>query len=364
MIGQSISHYKILEKIGEGGMGVVYKAEDTKLDRPVALKFLPPHLLASDTDRQRFLNEAQTAARLSHPGICTVYEIDTVGEHTFIAMEYIPGEDLAHEIASGPLEFNRAAEIALDLCGALREAHAAGVIHRDIKPSNVMISDKGRTVLLDFGVARLKGDPKLTRTGTTVGTSGYMSPEQVRGETVDHRTDIWSLGVVLYQMLTGALPFKADHEAAVLYAIANEDAPPISDIRPTVPAALQAIVEKALEKNVADRYHNIDAFQADLEVFLGRQEGKTTPTSVRLGIEEVRRERLIRAVWAVLAAWRSSRRACGSGPGEKPKRRRPVSTNGAAAATSATTRITERRSRSCRSPTCPRKAGASSSPTG
>jgi TolB-like protein/predicted Ser/Thr protein kinase len=300
MIGQSISHYRILEKLGEGGMGVVYKAEDTKLSRPVALKFLPPHLLASDTDRQRFLNEAQTAARLSHPGICTVYEIDTIGEHTFIAMEFIQGEDLAHEIASGPLEFERAAEIALDLCGALREAHASGVIHRDIKPSNVMISEKGRTVLLDFGVARLKGDPKVTRTGTMVGTSGYMSPEQVRGETVDHRTDIWSLGVVLYQMLTGQLPFKADHEAAVMYAIANEDAPPISDIRPTVPAALQEIVEKALEKNVADRYHNIDAFQADLEVFLGRQEGKAAPTSVRLGIEEVRRRRFIRAVWAVL----------------------------------------------------------------
>jgi serine/threonine protein kinase len=300
MIGQSISHYRILEKIGEGGMGVVYKAEDTKLGRPVALKFLPPHLLASDTEKQRFLNEAQTAARLSHPGICTVYEIDTASEYTFIAMEYVAGEDLAHEIASGPLEFNRAARIALDLCGALREAHAAGVIHRDIKPSNVMISDKGRTVLLDFGVARLKGDPKLTRTGTTVGTSGYMSPEQVRGEAVDHRTDIWSLGVVLYQMLTGALPFQADHEAAVLYAIANENARPISDIRPTVPAALQKIVEKAIEKNLADRYHNVDAFQADLEVFLGRQEGKTTPTSVRLGVEEVRRRRLIRGGWVVL----------------------------------------------------------------
>ena len=300
MIGQTISHYKIVEKIGEGGMGVVYKAEDTKLNRPVALKFLPPHLLASDTEKQRFLNEAQTAARLSHPGICTVYEIDTIGEHTFIAMEYIPGEDLAHEIASGPLEFNEAAEITLDLCGALREAHAAGVIHRDIKPSNVMLSDKGRTVLLDFGVARLKGDPKLTRTGTTIGTSGYMSPEQVRGEQVDQRTDIWSLGVVLYQTLTGQLPFKADHEAAVLYSIVNEAPEPISNIRPNVPAPLQKIVEKALEKQLSSRYQNIDALQADLEVFLGRQEGKTTPASVRLGIEEVRRRRLIRAVWAVL----------------------------------------------------------------
>jgi len=300
MTGETISHYRILEKIGEGGMGVVYKAEDTKLNRLVALKFLPSHLLASDVEKQRFLNEAQTAARLSHPGICTVHEIDSVGEKTFIAMEHIPGENLAEKIAAGPIDSNWAAEIALDLCGALREAHSAGVVHRDIKPSNVMISDKGRTVLLDFGVARLKGDSKLTRTGTTVGTSGYMSPEQVRGETVDHRTDIWSLGVVLYQMLTGALPFKADHEAAVLYAIANEDPTPISDIRPNVPAALQKIVEKALEKRVSDRYQNIDALHADLEVFLGRNEGKTTPASVRLGIEEVRRRRLVRGGWAVL----------------------------------------------------------------
>jgi serine/threonine protein kinase len=306
MIGQNISHYKILEKIGEGGMGVVYKAEDTKLGRPVALKFLPAHLLASDTEKQRFLNEAQTAARLSHPGICTIHEIDTAGEHTFIAMEYITGEDLAHKISPGPLEFNQAAQIALDLCGALREAHAAGVIHRGIKPSNVMISSKGRPVLLEFGVAGLKGDPKLTRTATTIGTSAYMSPEQVRGEHVDQRTDIWSLGVVLYQMLTGQLPFRGEHEAAVLYSIANEDPEPIADSHPTVPARLEQIVCKALAKSPAERYQNIDALQADLEVFLGKQGGETTPTTVQLDIEETRRRRFLRlgglALLGVIAA--------------------------------------------------------------
>jgi TolB-like protein/predicted Ser/Thr protein kinase len=300
MMGESISHYRILEKIGEGGMGIIYKAEDTRLNRPVALKFLPPHLLTSDNDRRRFVNEAQAAARLSHTGICTVYEIDTAGEHTFIAMEYIPGEDLARKISSGPLEFNRAAEIALDLCGALREAHAAGVTHRDIKPSNVMISDKGRTVLLDFGVARLKTDSKLTRTGTTIGTSAYMSPEQARGESIDHRADIWSLGVVLYEMLTGQLPFKADHEAATLYAIVNEEPEPIRNIRPNVPAPLQKIVEKALEKRLSERYQNADALEADLEVLLGKQEGKATPSAVRLGVEEARRWRFIRVGWVAL----------------------------------------------------------------
>jgi serine/threonine-protein kinase len=314
MIGTTVSHYRIVEKIGEGGMGVVYKAEDTALGRHVALKFLPPHILASDVESQRFLNEARTAAKLSHPAICTVYEIDTAGGHTFIAMEYIPGEDLARRLAAGPLEFNQAAATALDLCGALREAHAAGIIHRDIKPSNIMVSAKGRTVLLDFGVAKLKGDSRLTRTGTTVGTSGYMSPEQVRGEVVDHRTDIWSLGVVLYEMLTGQLPFRADHEAAVLYSIVNDDPEAVSRVRPNVPAKLGEIVEKALAKRPSNRYQNIDALQADLEVFLGKQEGRTTPTSVQLGIEEVRRRRVIRGLWvasfvivAAAAGWLSLR---------------------------------------------------------
>jgi len=301
MIGQTISHYKILDKLGEGGMGVVYKAEDTTLNRLVALKFLPPHVLTAHKEKERFLNEAQTAARLSHPNICTIYEIDTVDEHTFIAMEYVPGADLAEKIAAGPLEFDEAAAIAIELCGALREAHGADIIHRDIKPANIIISEKGRTVLLDFGLAKLKTHPQLTRTGTTVGTSAYMSPEQVRGEKIDHRTDIWSLGVVLYQMLTRELPFRAEHDAAVLYSIANEDPQSISAIRPNVPARLEAIVMKALAKSPAERYQNTDALQADLDVFLGKQGGKTTPASVRLGFEEVRRRRLIRGGWIALA---------------------------------------------------------------
>jgi serine/threonine-protein kinase len=300
MIGRTVSHYKIVEKLGEGGMGVVYKAEDTSLNRFVALKFLSSLLLASDVEKQRFLQEAQTAARINHPSLCTVHEIAEAGGHMFIAMEFVPGEDLQRKIARGAMEFNRATEIVLDLCGALHEAHVAGVVHRDIKPSNVIVSEKGRTVLLDFGLARLKDRPQLTRTGVTVGTTAYMSPEQVRGETVDHRTDIWSLGVVFYQMLTGQLPFRAEHEAAILYSIVNDDPEPVSKLRPNVPGKLVEIVERSLAKKPSERYQNIDALQADLEVFLGKQEGKTSPTSVRLGVEEFRRRRLIRGAWVAL----------------------------------------------------------------
>jgi serine/threonine-protein kinase len=265
MIGKTISHYTILEKLGEGGMGVVWKAEDNRLKRTVALKFLPPQLLASDEEKKRFVNEAQAAAQLDHPNICTIYEIDTADGQTYISMAHIPGDNLENNIASSPLDIENALKITDELCGALDEAHSQTVIHRDIKPANIMISEKGPTILLDFGLAKLKGQTKITRVGSTVGTSAYMSPEQVRGETVDHRTDIWSLGVVLYQMVAGQMPFKGEHEAAVLYSITNTEPAPVTTLRTGVPPELARIIEKALSKDADGRYQQIADMRADLE---------------------------------------------------------------------------------------------------
>ncbi len=300
MIGRTVSHYKIVEQLGEGGMGIVFKAEDTKLKRTVALKFLPLQLLASDDEKERFINEAQTAAALNHPNICTIYEINSADDQTFISMEYIPGVDLEKHLDGKPLEPNRAAAIAMELCGAVKEAHSQDIIHRDIKPANIMMSEKGRPVLLDFGLAKLRSQSKISRVGKTVGTATYMSPEQIRGEKADQRSDVWSLGVVLYQMLTGRPPFVAEHEAAVIYSIINEDPEPISKAHPNVPEKLERAVNKALAKNREDRYQNVDAFQADLEVFLGVQGASETPTSVTIDVTEPRRNRIGRGVGIAL----------------------------------------------------------------
>ncbi len=300
MIGKTVSHYKIIEKLGEGGMGIVFKAEDTRLRRIVALKFLPIQHLASDDDKERFVIEAQTAAVLNHPNICTIYEIDSVDDQTFISMEYIPGIDLEKHLGGEPLEPNEAARIALELCGAVKEAHSRDIIHRDIKPANIMISDQGTAVLLDFGLAKLKSQSRLTKAGKTVGTATYMSPEQIRGERADQHSDVWSLGVVLYQMLTGSPPFKADHEAAVLYSILNENPEPISKSRPNVPEKLEEITNKALAKRLEDRYQNVDALQADLEVFMGVQAGDSTPTSIKIDVTEPRRNLIGRGLGIAL----------------------------------------------------------------
>ena len=265
MIGKTVSHYKILEKIGQGGMGVIYKAEDTRLKRTVALKFLPPHLLGSDAEKARFIHEAQAAAALDHPNICTIYEIDEAEGQTFIAMAFVDGVPLKNKIEDRPLALDDAIRYAIQIGRGLQEAHSNDVVHRDVKSANVVISSKDHAVVMDFGLAKLKGQTRLTREGTTVGTVAYMSPEQSRGQDVDRRSDVWSLGVVLHEMLTGRLPFKGEHEAAVVYSILNETPEPVTALRSGVPMDLERIVNKAMSKDPQGRYQSVDEMLVDLK---------------------------------------------------------------------------------------------------
>jgi len=265
MIGKTISHYKILEKLGEGGMSVVYKAEDTKLKRTVALKFLPPELTRDSEAKERFVHEAQAASALDHPNICTVHEIDEANDQTFIAMACIDGPNLKERVQAGPLKLDEALDIAIQVAGGLQAAHEKGIFHRDLKSGNIMITSKGQAKIMDFGLAKSTGQTTITRTGTTMGTPAYMSPEQARGEEVDHRTDIWSLGVVLHEIVTGQLPFKGEHEQAVIYSILNVDPEPVTGLRDEVPGSLNTIVKKSLEKEPAKRYQSIGDLLADLQ---------------------------------------------------------------------------------------------------
>jgi serine/threonine protein kinase len=268
MIGQTISHYRILEKLGEGGMGVVYKAEDTKLQRMVALKFLSSELTQEPEARARFVREARAAAALDHANICTVYEIDESENRIFIAMAFIQGQSLKEKIQSGPLALPEALDLAAQVAEGLREAHEKGMIHRDIKPANIMITPGGQAKILDFGLAIPLGATRITRAGTTLGTIAYMSPEQARAQSVDHRTDIWSTGVMLYEMVTGTLPFQADHEQVTIRLILNEEPPRIRSHRATAPRPLEEIVEKCLSKTAGERYENAKALKKDLELLV------------------------------------------------------------------------------------------------
>jgi serine/threonine protein kinase len=284
MINQTISHYKILAKLGEGGMGVVYKAEDAKLKRIVALKFLSAIALGGE-EKSRFLREAQAAAALNHPNICTIYAIDEVDGQMFIAMEYIEGQSLQEKIKAGPLQIDEAIKLATQVADGLQAAHEKGIIHRDIKSANIMITAKGQAKIMDFGLAKLyRGGTVLTKEGVTLGTAAYMSPEQAQGEVVDHRTDIWSLGVVLYEMLTGKLPFKGEYEQSMMYSILNEDPEPLTALRTGVPIALDGIIAKALAKDPATRYQHVDELPADLKAIdstfasRSRISGKTVQT--------------------------------------------------------------------------------------
>ncbi len=266
MIGQTISHYTILSKLGEGGMGVVYKAEDMKLRRTVALKFLPPELTRDAEARKRFIHEAQAASALDHPNICTLFEIGETREgQIFIAEACYEGESVRQKIGRGPLPVPEAADIAMQAAHGLEKAHEKGIVHRDVKPANIMVTEDGVVKIIDFGLAKLAGQTRLTKAGSSYGTVTYMSPEQARGGEVDQRTDIWSLGVVLYEMVCGSPPFKSDYDQAALYSILNETPQPVSALRPGIPQALDQCISRCLEKNPADRYPDMGALARDLE---------------------------------------------------------------------------------------------------
>ncbi len=272
MVGKTLSHYKILEELGRGGMGIVYKGEDTKLHRTVAIKVLPAAALSSDDDRARFYREARAAASLSHPNIATVYEIDeAVPEGSkdddlrpFIAMEFIEGDTLEDRIKQGPMKLREAVRIASEMAEGLKAAHAKDIVHRDIKAANVMLDGDGRAKILDFGLAQTAQSTKLTRMGSTLGTVAYMSPEQARGEEVDARTDIWALGVTLYEMIAGTHPFGGDYEQAVIYSIMNEDPEPLTAVRTGVPMGLEWIINKCLSKSSSARYQSCTDLMVDL----------------------------------------------------------------------------------------------------
>ncbi|MBM4161696.1 MAG: DUF5050 domain-containing protein [Ignavibacteria bacterium] len=312
MIGQTISHYTILEKLGEGGMGVVYKAHDTKLDRFVALKFLPHGILVSEEDKARFLQEARAASAVMHPNVCVIYDIAEHEGQQFIVMEFVDGKTLRHIIPVQKIQ--DAITYAIQIGDALHEAHSKGVVHRDIKTDNIMVNTKNQVKVMDFGLAKLKGSLKLTKTSSTVGTLAYMAPEQIQGAEVDARSDIFSFGVVLFEMLTGRLPFRGEHEAAMMYSILNEEPAPLQKYLPDVSPELVHIVITALEKDPNDRYQSA----ADMVRDLRRVQKKTSrvvrpqPTeAMKAGIETppipaepsvvAPKRRLPRVVWVAVA---------------------------------------------------------------
>jgi serine/threonine protein kinase len=265
MVGRTVSHYEILEELGGGGMGIVYRARDSRLDREVALKFLPSELTRDPDARERFIQEAKSASSLQHPNICTIHDIDQSEDgQIFIVMELYGGATLKRKIEQGPLSIPEAVDIAIQVARGLARAHAHGIIHRDIKPANVIITGDGLVKILDFGLAKLTGMVALTRMGSTVGTAAYMSPEQARGEEVDQRSDVWSLGVLLYEMLTARLPFRGAHESAIIYSILNEECEPVRNLRAEVPEALASTLDLMLQKDRPRRAGSMGEVLGDL----------------------------------------------------------------------------------------------------
>jgi serine/threonine protein kinase/Tfp pilus assembly protein PilF len=280
MIGKTISQYKILQKLGEGGMGVVYKADDTKLKRTVALKFLPPGLSKDKTDKARFLLEARAAAALNHNNVCTIYEIQDEGDNPFIAMEYVEGRTFRNIIGQtgrSPLRIEDAIQYAAQIAEALKAAHGKGIVHRDIKSENIMVSESGQIKVMDFGLAKLRGSAGLTKTASTLGTVAYMSPEQIQAREADHRSDLWSLGVLFYEMLSGQRPFRGDYEAAVIYEILNAEPMSVRRLRQDVPDRIDVLISKLLQKDPNQRIQSAGEVLKHLEGAperTGHEEGK------------------------------------------------------------------------------------------
>ncbi len=283
MIGKTISHYKIIEKLGEGGMGVVYKAEDLKLKRTVALKFLPARFTSNSEARERFTLEAQAASSLNHPNICTIHEIDDTDDgRMFICMACYEGSTLAERLMLEPLGVKEALDIAIQMTRGLGKAHERGIVHRDIKSANIFITEDDHVRILDFGLVKLLGQPDLTTPGTTLGTVTYMSPEQARGKTVDQRADIWALGVLLYEMVAGRPPFVGEHPQAVIRAILNDEPTPLTEAASDVPAELGPILARALAKDPNDRYRSTIDLLSDLEAL---RESLRSGSSVRMAAQ-------------------------------------------------------------------------------